>query len=114
MTRTLVAGLLLTLLASAIAWAAWGPSALLPAAVFGAVATGLQLLATWCGRRWPPAPRTVFAKGWLYGMALRLGGVVLFAAAAFGWRSVFAPLPTALGFLGVIVPLLLLELRTMR
>jgi hypothetical protein len=47
-------------------------------------------------------------------MALRLGGVVLFAAAVFGWRAVFLPLPTAVGFLGVIVPLLFLELGTTR
>jgi hypothetical protein len=40
--------------------------------------------------------------------------VVLFAAAVFGWRSVFLPLPTAVGFLGVIVPLLFLELGTTR
>jgi hypothetical protein len=113
-TRVLVAGLVLTLVASAIAGALWGPAAVVPAAVFGAVSTGIQLLATWCTRRWPAGPRAVFARGWLYGMALRLGGVVLFAAAAFGWRSVFAPLPTALGFLGVIVPLLLMELRTTR
>jgi len=56
----------------------------------------------------------MFPKGWLYGMALRLGGVLLFAAAVFAWRTVFVPLPTALGFLGVIVPLLFLELRTTR
>jgi hypothetical protein len=113
-TRTLAAGIALTLVASGIARAAWGPGALLPAAVFGAVATALQLAANWCNARWAPGPRTVFPKGWLYAMALRLGGVVLFAAAVFGWRTVFLPLPTAVGFLGVIVPLLFLELGTTR
>ena len=82
--------------------------------VFGLVSTGIQLLATWCNRRWAPGPKTVFPKGWLYGMALRMGGVVLFAVAVYAWGAVFAPLPTALGFLGVIVPLLFLELRTTR
>lgn len=114
MTRTLAAGIALTIVASGIARAVWGPSALLPAAVFGAVATALQLAADWCMLRWPPGPKMVFPKGWLYGMALRLFGVVLFAAAAFGWRAVFLPLPTAVGFLGVIVPLLFLELGTTR
>jgi hypothetical protein len=113
-TRTLAAGLFFTVVASGIARAVWGPTALLPAAVFGAVATALQLAASWCNVRWAPGPKTVFPKGWLYGMALRLGGVVLFAAAVFGWRAVFLPLPTAVGFLGVIVPLLFLELGTTR
>lgn len=114
MTRTLAAGIALTIIASGIARTLWGPAALVPAVAFGLVSTGIQLLANWCNRRWAPGPKTVFPKGWLYGMALRMGGVVLFAAAVFAWGSVFAPLPTALGFLGVIVPLLFLELRTTR
>jgi hypothetical protein len=114
MTRTLAAGLFFTVVASGIARALWGPAALLPAVVFGAVSTALQLAANWCNVRWAAGPKTVFPKGWLYGMALRLGGVVLFAAAVFGWRAVFLPLPTAVGFLGVIVPLLFLELGTTR
>ena len=114
MTRTLAAGIALTIIASGIAKALWGPAALMPAAVFGALSTAIQLAANWCNARWVPGPKTVFPKGWLYGMALRLGGVVLFAAAAFGWGALFLPLPTAVGFLGVIVPLLFLELGTMR
>ena len=114
MTRTLAAGIAFTILASGIARMVWGPTALMPAAVFGLLSTGIHLLASWCNRRWAPGPKTVFPKGWLYGMALRMGGVALFAAAVFAWGAVFAPLPTALGFLGVIVPLLFLELRTTR
>jgi hypothetical protein len=113
-TRTLAAGIALTIVVSGIARALWGPAALLPAAVFGVVSTALQLAANWCNARWAPGPATVFPKGWLYGMALRMGGVVLFAAAVLAWGAVFAPLPTALGFLGVIVPLLFLELRMTR
>jgi hypothetical protein len=113
-TRTLAAGIALTISASGIAKALWGPAALMPAAVFGALSTAIQLAANWCNARWAPGPKTVFPKGWLYGMGLRLGGVVLFAAAAFGWGALFLPLPTAVGFLGVIVPLLFLELGTMR
>ena len=114
MTRTLAAGLALTLVASGIARAVWGPAALVPAAVFGLVATAIQLAARWLYARHPAAERAVFPTGWLYGMALRLGGVLLFAAAVLARRDVFAPLPTATGFLGVIVPLLFLELRTTR
>ena len=114
MTRTLALGLALTILVGGIAAAVWGRTAMVPAAVFGLLSTGIQLLARWCNARWAPGPTTMFPKGWLYGMALRLGGVLLFAAAVFAWRTVFVPLPTALGFLGVIVPLLFLELRTTR
>jgi hypothetical protein len=112
--RTLAAGIAFTLVACGIAQSAWGPSALLPAAIFGGVATAIQLGARWLYARYAPGPKAVFPKGWLYGMALRMGGVVLFAAAVLARRDVFAPLPTAVGFLGVIVPLLFLELGTTR
>jgi hypothetical protein len=97
-TRTLAAGIALTIIASGIARTVWGPEALVPAVAFGLVSTGIQLMANWCNRRWAPGPKTVF----------------LFAAAVLAWGSVFAPLPTALGFLGVIVPLLFLELGMTR
>ena len=114
MSRTLAAGLALTLVMSGLARSIWGPAALLPAALFGLVATAIQLVARWLFARHAAGDRAVFAKGWLYGMALRFAGVVLFAVAVLARRDVFAPLPTALGFLGVIVPLLFLELRTTR
>ena len=107
-------GLALTLAAGGISAALFGPAAFWPAATFGLVATAIHLLAVRLGQREPPGPGQVFPKGFLYGMALRLGGVVLFAAAAFGLRDFFQPLPTAIGFLGVIVPLLFLDLRTTR
>jgi len=112
--RTLAAGIALTLVACGIARSAWGETALLPAAIFGLVATAIQLGARWLYARHGSGPKAVFPKGWLYGMALRFGGVVLFAAAVLAKRDVFAPLPTAVGFLGVIVPLLFLELGTTR
>jgi hypothetical protein len=47
-------------------------------------------------------------------MGLRLGGVAVLAAAIVMNRSVFPPLPSALGFVGVLVPLLFLEVRLVR
>jgi hypothetical protein len=109
-----VLGLGLTAAMAAVSAGLWGGTAAAPAAVFGLVATAIHLAAIRVATRRPPGPREVFPKGFLYGMALRLGGVVLFAAAAFGWPAFFRPLPTAIGFLGVLVPLLFLELRTTR
>jgi hypothetical protein len=47
-------------------------------------------------------------------MMLRLGGVVLMGAAVVWDRTLFPPLPTAIGFLGVLIPLLFLEVRFVR
>jgi hypothetical protein len=47
-------------------------------------------------------------------MGLRLAGVAALAAAIVIDRTVFPPLPSALGFLGVLVPLLFLEVRWVR
>ncbi len=50
----------------------------------------------------------------MLGFFLRLGGVALFAVGAGLRPDLFAPLPAALGFLGVLVPLLVLETRNTR
>jgi hypothetical protein len=47
-------------------------------------------------------------------MGLRLGGVVLLMVAVVVRRDLFDPLPTALGFLGVLIPLLFFEARPTR
>jgi hypothetical protein len=44
-------------------------------------------------------------------MGLRVGGVVVFLVAVLVDRELFPPVPTALGFLGVLIPLLFAELR---
>jgi hypothetical protein len=113
-TATLLTGVGLTLAAGGLSALLFGDGALWPAIVFGLVGLAIHLAATHVAARKPPGPGEVFPKGFLYGMALRMGGVVLFAAAAFGMGEFFLPLPTAIGFLGVLVPLLFLELRTIR
>lgn len=112
--RTLLTGVGLTMAAGGLSALAFGDRAFWPAIVFGLVAMAIHLLASHVATREPPGPGEVFPKGFLYGMALRMGGVALFAAAAFGLGEFFLPLPTAIGFLGVLVPLLFLELRTIR
>ncbi|MGH7656906.1 MAG: hypothetical protein ACREL6_01640, partial [Gemmatimonadales bacterium] len=60
------------------------------------------------------SPLPAFARRWAVGMGLRLAGVVLFALGVALWPEMFPPLPSALGFLGVILPLLFLEIRLTR
>jgi hypothetical protein len=62
----------------------------------------------------PAGPRDPFPPGWLWGTALRFGGVILLAVAVLLNRKLFPPLPAALGYLGVLIPLLVLELRRTR
>lgn len=105
------AGLGLTALVAGLAWWAWGPGAVFAAAWFGLLATAVQLVAVAVLR---PALAGTFAglvKRWAVGMGLRLLGVVLFAALVLVNRELFPPLPSALGYVGVVVPLLFMETR---
>ncbi len=112
--RALLPGLALAVVVTAALRLAMGPAALLPAAVFGALAALIQALAGAAQAKWPPRAPGVFGAGWLTGFFLRLGGVALFAVAAGLRPDLFLPLPAALGFLGVLVPLLVLETRNAR
>lgn len=105
-----IAGLGLTGAVTAVSAGAWGRAALLPAAVMGLVATGIQVLAQRL-MQGPTNPRSPFPAGWLAGTGLRLGGIVVMVALVVLDRERFAPLPAALGYLGVLIPLLMLELR---
>lgn len=112
--KSLFRGLALALLVTTTIRVALGPEGLLPAATFGVLAALIHAGAVVSHRKWPPPARGVFGAGWLFGFMLRLGGVALFAALAGLRPDLFAPLPAALGFLGVLVPLLVLETRTGR
>jgi len=113
--KVLGAGLLLTALVTA-ALAAWlGRAAMLPAAVMGGVAIGIELVAVRALRRGLAAAGTAeFFKGFGIGMMLRLGGVVVFAVLAAWDRERFLPLAAGLGYVGVLIPLLFLEVRFIR
>ena len=109
----LLAGAGLTVLVAGISAALWGSAGAVAAGLFGVIATGIQVsahrLATGSTN-----PRSPFPKGWLWGTGLRLAGVVAIAVAVVANRQLFPPLPTALGYLGVLIPLLVLELRGTR
>ena len=106
-------GLALVALVVAIAALFLGGAAAATAGGFGLLAFGIQLVARRLARG-PVSPRAPFPPGWLWGTALRFGGVVLLAVAALVNRQLFPPLGAALGYLGVLIPLLVLELRSTR
>jgi len=84
------------------------------AGIGGAAALAAQLGAVALLRPAMRAPSAVFLARWLGGMGLRalvLGGVLVLAATH---RDVLNPLPASLGFLGVLLPLLFLEIRFLR
>jgi hypothetical protein len=104
-------GVLLTAGVTATLWAFWGPTALLPGIVFGLLATAIQVAAVVAVKPVWDAPLDKFLGRWGLGMGLRVGGVVVFLGAVLVDRELFPPVPTALGFLGVLIPLLFAELR---
>jgi hypothetical protein len=111
---SLATGLVLTLLVSLGMRQAWGDTALLPGVVFGILATLIQAVAVRSLGRRMHGSTTEFFKGIGVGMMLRIAGVLLFVLAVVVDRDRFPPLPTAFGYLGVVIPLLFLEARFVR
>lgn len=114
MIRTLRLGLLLTALVAGIIGMVGGVRMVWPVVGFGVLATGIQMVATEVLRGAAGQPLPVFMKRYGLGMGLRVAGVALLLVAIVAWPGTFPPLPTALGFLGVLVPLLFLEARLTR
>ncbi len=107
-------GLGLTVVWTGAAWLLWGPGALLGAWAFGLLATAIQLAAVGWLRPALGAPFPVLLKRWAAGMGLRFGGVVAFAALVAADGERFPPLPSALGLVGVLIPLLFMEIRLLK
>ena len=92
----------------------WGRAALIPGASFGVLALSIELVSVQVLRPVLDRPFPEIMKRRGVGMALRAGGIALFVVAVVTNRAVFPPLPTAFGFLCVLIPLLLLEPRFLR
>jgi hypothetical protein len=114
MIPTALLGVLLGAVVSGVAYRIWGVQAAVAAGVFGAVAVVIQLAALALLQPVQGAPYTRFLKRWGAGMGLRFLGVVAIALAAGLDRTHFPPIPTAAGFLGVLLPLLFFEVRLIR
>jgi hypothetical protein len=84
------------------------------AAIGGAVGLAAQLWAVALLRPAMRAPNPQFMARWLGGMGIRalvLGALLVWSVTH---RAALPPLATALGFLGVLLPLLFLETRFVR
>ncbi len=118
MKLTLFAGLVLTAIMALIAWRVWGGQAGVAAGSFGSLATLIQLgalaLMEPVRALGKAAPFAKYMGRWGLGMGLRFLGVVLLALAAGLDPTHFPPFAVALGFLGVLIPLLVLEVRLVR
>jgi len=107
-------GLVLTIGVTGAQMAVFGPQVVVASATFGLLAIVIQVFALVLLRPVLRAPLPKLMQRWGMGMGLRALGVVLFAVAVGVNRELFPPLPTAFGYLGVIVPLLFMETRYLR
>lgn len=114
MKPTLAVGLVTLLVVSALAYALWGAQAAFAAGIFGALAVAIQLTALALVEPVKQGPIKPLIKRWGLGMGLRALGVVAIAVAVGLDRIHFPPLATAMGFLGVLLPLLFFEVRLLR
>ena len=112
--RLTLLGAALTVLVAAVVWLGWGPGAAGAAAAFGALATAIHLAAVAVLKPAMHGPFERLARRWALGLALRFGGAAILGAAAVWRPDVFPPLPVAIGYLGVLVPLLFTEMRFLR
>ena len=112
--KILLAGIALTALVSGALAAVVGRAAWAPGLTMGGLATAIELLsARWLVRGLASGTREAM-QGFVAGMLFRLLGIAVFAGLVLWNREVFPPLPTGLGYLGVLIPLLFLETRFIR
>jgi hypothetical protein len=112
--KALAIGLGLTALVTGLLVLGWGPNALVPGLIFGLIASAIQAISVALVRPVFKGETVRLLKRWGLGMLLRVVGVALVAVAVTIDRTLFPPLPTAFAFLGVLVPLLFLEVRLVR
>ncbi len=114
MKLTALAGILIGGLLSGVSYRIWGVEGAIAAGIFAALALLIQIVSIALIQPVKQAEPRLFIKRWGMGMGLRLLGVVAIALAAGLDRKHFPAVPTAIGFLGVLLPLLLFEVRLVR
>ncbi len=112
--KTVAIGAFLTVIVSGISVLVWGPEGLVGALSFGVLAVVIQVVAVSelkkaCRGKFPE----VLQKFGI-GMGQRLTGVVVLGVVVSRWSEIFSPLPSATGFLGVLIPLLYMELKLVK
>ena len=114
LTTVTAAAVFLLLAGGLLARWAGGRDAVVPALAGGGIAVAAQIGAARLARRAFAAPFVQFLRAWALGGGLRFFAFVALAVVMVAAPATFPPLPTALGFLGVMIPLLLLEIRLTR
>ncbi len=113
--RALWLGRGLTVVVALVAWGIWGGAAGYTAACFGLLAATIQYFSGKIAAQVPKdAAFSAFVKGWAGGMGLRVFGVVVLAVVCTVWPARFPAIGAAMGYLGVLIPLLFLETRATR
>jgi len=107
----LVVGMALAAMVAGAAGLLRGTSAGLAAGAFGLLATAIQVAAGRLMAGQAGAPVGQFMKRYGAGMGLRLLGVGLVGLVIWLDPAALPPVPAALGYIGVLIPLLFLEAR---
>ena len=110
MTRSR-AGLALTVPVAALGLLLGGWRGALAAAAFGLLATGIQVAAGRTMRQHGDSATRDYMKAWAAGMGLRMLGVIVVGVVIWLDSAWCPPVPAAMGYIGVLVPLLFLEAR---
>jgi uncharacterized membrane protein len=95
----------------AVGWLVAGNAGAQAALLFGAIATGIQLLAARLARRIGIAASIDQLRVYAIGTVLRFAGVGMIGVVALTAGEGFSFSGAALGYVGVILPLLYLETR---
>lgn len=111
MKLTVLAGMLIGVVLSGVSYRIWGAQGAIAAGIFAALALLIQVVSIALIQPVKQAAPKLFIKRWGMGMGLRLLGVIAIALAAGLDPKHFPAIPTAIGFLGVLLPLLLFEVR---
>lgn len=109
--RDLWLGLGLTALVALMLWGIWGREAVLAGVAFGLLATAIQVAATAVLRTGLKGSFETLIRRWAIGMGLRLAGVAIFAVVVLTERAGVPPIPSAIGYVGVLLPLMFGEMR---
>lgn len=112
MKTALLVGLMLTAALGGLSAALWGGVAGRAALAGGLLGTAIQVTAAGLIGSARTGPVQKLVARWGLAAGLRMVGVLLVGVAVLVDRVAFPPTPSVLGFGGVLLPLLFLELRT--
>jgi hypothetical protein len=98
----------------ALSWWVWDGTAALAAVWFGILATAIHLVAVALLKPALRGSNKMLMSRWSMGMGLRLLGVAVYLTLTTVRRDMVPPLPAAIGYVGVLLPLLFSEMRLLR